>query len=49
MVVETMWPDVAYKCISGIYFESDEGRKDAQKTKLAEVIIIGLEYHKLNF
>merc|ERR1739838_632470 len=43
MVVETMWPDVAYKCISGIYFESDEGRKDAQKLKLAETLPITLK------
>lgn len=35
MVVETMWPDVAYKCI-GIFFEADEHRKEALKEKLAE-------------
>ena len=38
MVVETMWPDVAYKCI-GIFFEADEARKEALKEKLAEVIL----------
>ena len=39
MVVETMWPDVAWKCV-GMFWESDEGRKETLRQKLNNVIII---------
>merc|ERR1712212_1081393 len=32
MVVETMWPDVAWKCV-GMFWESDEGRKETLRQK----------------
>ena len=37
MIVETMWPDVAMKCIP-IFWEKDEEKKASMNKKLAQVM-----------